>query len=88
MPAGLSTLAELRRAGIVTSQEVVAAIDAYMRDPTADPYRFASGHSLDIPALVALTISPEQIAHRSGPQEKALRTAVAAVVMAAHPTPP
>ncbi|WP_267424316.1 hypothetical protein [Methylobacterium sp. GC_Met_2] len=52
MPAGPSTLADLRKAGIITSQEIVAAIDLYLRDPAAGSYRFASGHSLDIAALV------------------------------------
>ena len=55
MPAGPSTLADLRKAGIVSSFEIVAAIDAYMRDPAAGPYRFASGHSLDIAAIVDAT---------------------------------
>ena len=45
-----STTADLRRAGVISSQEVVEAIDAYLLDPTAGSYRFASGHSLDIAA--------------------------------------
>lgn len=88
MPAGPSTLADLRKAGIITSQEVVAAIDLYLRDPAAGPYRFASGHSLDVATLVARKLSREEISDRAGPQEKTFRTAVAAVVMGAHPTPP
>jgi hypothetical protein len=50
MPAGPSTLADLRRAGIITSHEVVAALDLYLREPAAGPYRFTSGHSIDIAA--------------------------------------
>jgi hypothetical protein len=88
MHTELSTVADLRRTGHISSLEIVAAIDAYMQDPTTGPYRFATGYSLDIPALVAMAISPEDIASRPGPQEKAFRVAVAAVVMAAHPTPP
>ncbi|SDO60310.1 hypothetical protein SAMN05216360_12943 [Methylobacterium phyllostachyos] len=88
MPAGPQTLADLRKAGVITSQEVVAAIDLYMRDPAAGLYRFASGYSLDIAALVASSISPTEVANRAGPQEKTFRTAVAAVVMAAHLTAP
>ena len=34
------TVAGLRRAGIINSQEIVAAIDVYLRDPAAGPYRF------------------------------------------------
>ena len=55
MHVGLSTIADLRKAGRISSQEIVA-IDAYMRDPAVGPYRFASGYSLDIAAIVALMI--------------------------------
>jgi hypothetical protein len=43
MPAGRPTIADLRRSGRITSHEIVAAIDAYMRDPTTGPYRFTNG---------------------------------------------
>ena len=86
MHAGAPTIADLRKAGRISSVEVVAAIDLYMRDPAAGPYRFSSGHILDISALVASTVSPAEGANRVGPQEKAFRTAVAAVVMVAQPT--
>ncbi|MCJ2065880.1 hypothetical protein MKK63_24695 [Methylobacterium sp. J-088] len=88
MHGRLSTVADLRRSGRISSHEIVAAIDLYMRDPAAGPYRFANGHSLDVAALVASSISPAEVANRAGPQEKTFRTAVAAIVMAAHPTPP
>ncbi|SFM61418.1 hypothetical protein [Methylobacterium pseudosasicola] len=88
MHGRLPTVADLRRSGRISSHEIVAAIDMYMRDPAAEPYRFTSGHSLDIAALVASSISPAEVANRAGPQEKTFRNAVAAVVMAAHPTAP
>ena len=88
MHGRLSTIADLRRTGHITSHEIVAAIDAYMRNPAAGPYRFASGHSLDVAALVARTINPDMLASRPGPQEKTFRIAVAGVIMAAHPTTP
>jgi hypothetical protein len=81
------TVADLRRVGRISSQEVVAAIDAYMRDPTVGLYRFASGHTLDLKALVAA--SPAFVsADRSRPLEAGIRTALAAAIMAARPTPP
>lgn len=52
MAAGPPTIADLRRAGRITSYEIVAAIDLYLRDPAAGPYRFTSGHSIDVAALV------------------------------------
>ncbi|MCJ2094944.1 hypothetical protein MKK67_20920 [Methylobacterium sp. J-072] len=88
MQAELLTIADLRRTGCISSLEIVAAIDAYMRDPTAGPYRFAGGHRLDVAALVASTVSPAEVASRAGPQEKTFRNAIAAAVMAAHPTVP
>lgn len=51
MSATRPTLADLREAGTVTSLEIVAAIDAYIRNPAAGPYRFANGYSLDLAQL-------------------------------------
>ncbi|MCJ2118799.1 hypothetical protein MKK65_19890 [Methylobacterium sp. J-001] len=88
MHGRLPTVADLRRSGRISSHEIVAAIDLYMRDPAAGPYRFTSGHSLDVAALVASTVSPAEVANRAGPQEKTFRNAVATVVMTARPTAP
>ncbi|MCJ2097257.1 hypothetical protein [Methylobacterium sp. E-046] len=87
MTAGLPTVADLRRAGRISSQEVVAAIDAYMRDPAAELYRFASGHSLDVAALVDASPALEKVG-RSRPLDAGIRTVLAAAIMAARPTPP
>ena len=87
MAAGQPTLADLRKAGIISSQEIVAAIDFYLRDPAAGPFRFASGHSLDIAVLVNATPAFGAV-DRSGPQEKAFRMVLTAAVMSAHPTTP
>ncbi|RYY18018.1 hypothetical protein FV242_33640 [Methylobacterium sp. WL64] len=82
-----STIADLRKAGRISSQEIVAAIDAYMRDPATGPYRFASGHSLDLAALVSASPAFVMV-ERSGPHEKGFRTVLAAAIMAAHPMEP
>ncbi|RYY17115.1 MAG: hypothetical protein EON55_02935 [Alphaproteobacteria bacterium] len=82
-----ATVADLRRVGTINSQEIVAAIDAYMRDPAAGPYRFVSGHSLDLAALVSASPA-STMADRSQPQVKGFRTLLAAAIMGAHPTPP
>ncbi|MBP1181427.1 hypothetical protein [Methylobacterium sp. PvR107] len=87
MAAEPRTLAELRKAGIISSQEVVVAIDAYMLNPSARPYRFASGHILDLAALV--NASPVfATVGRSRPLDAGFRTALAAAMMAAHPVAP
>ena len=85
MPAQPLTLTDLRKAGTITSLEIVAAVDAYIRDPGAGPYRFASGHSLDIAAAVASSGEFAELAARSGPKEKTLRTAVTTIAMTARP---
>jgi hypothetical protein len=87
MPAGLPTVAELRRGGIISSQEVIAAIDAYMRNPTAGPYRFTSGHTLDLAALVNASPAFATVG-RSRSLDAGIRTALAAAIMAARPVPP
>lgn len=82
------TLADLREAGTVTSLEIVALIDAYIRNPTAGPYRLANGYSLDL--ATALEASPEfiEMVARPGPKEKTFRTAVTTAAMTAHLTLP
>ena len=83
MAAARPTLADLRRAGTISSTEIVAAIDLYMRDPEAGPYQFASGHSVDIAAAVAASPETLELKARPGPQEKTFRIAVTATIMAA-----
>ena len=87
MYAGLSTIADLRRTGTISSQEIVAAIDVYLRDPTAGPYRFSSGHSLDVAAAAADVAKTGKTMFGTGRQDKAYRNAVTAAVMTAQPTP-
>lgn len=58
-PAKISTLskgpvvADLRRDGIVTAGEIKRAALAYLADPTCEPFRFESGHTVDVAAAVA-----------------------------------
>jgi hypothetical protein len=80
------TAADLRRAGIIGSQEVVAAIDLYLRDLAAGPYRFASGHTFDAAALVSASLALTKVG-QSRSLDARIRTALAAAIMPAHPTP-
>ncbi|GLS74612.1 hypothetical protein GCM10007890_66300 [Methylobacterium tardum] len=82
------TLADLRKAGTITSSEIVAAVDAYVHNPAAGPYRFASGHSLDIAAAVAMSEEFARMVARPGPKEKVFRTAVTTAAMSARLSPP
>ncbi|MGE8131484.1 hypothetical protein ACQKQD_31440 [Methylobacterium sp. NPDC080182] len=87
MPPGPSTLADLRKTGVITSREIVAAIEANMLDPGAGLHRFPSGHSLDLAGIVDATPALARV-ERAGPQEKTFRNALAAAIMVASPTPP
>lgn len=88
MTAKTPTLADLRKAGTITSQEIVAAVDAYLRDPAAGPYRFSSGHSLDIAAAMAASPDAPEMLGRLGPREKVIRSTVTTVIMALHVSSP
>lgn len=70
MAAKHLTPADLREAGTITSVEIVAAIDAYVTNPAGGPYRFASGHGIDI--AKAIETSPEfaELMARSGPKRR------------------
>ncbi len=46
------TVSDLRRKAVVTRGEISAAIDAYLADPLGKPFKFESGHTLDVAAAV------------------------------------
>ena len=58
-----------------------------MRDPAAGPYRFASGYSLDVVALVNASPAFAEL-DRFRSVEAGIRTTLAAAIMAAQPAPP
>ena len=87
MTKKIPSVADLRRAGTISSVEIVAAITAYMNDPKGEPYRFASGHSLCVSEVMGAMPGLAGMTNRGGLQEKTQRVVVAAAVMAACPTP-
>ncbi|MCJ2042891.1 hypothetical protein MKK55_28670 [Methylobacterium sp. J-059] len=46
------TTGDLIKAKTIASDEVNAAVDVFMRDPTVSLFRFASGHTVDPAAAV------------------------------------
>jgi hypothetical protein len=84
MPAKHLTFADLRKAGTITSVEIVAAIDAYVTNSTTGPYCFASGHSVDIAKAINASCEFAKMVARSGPKEKTFRAAVTTVAMRAE----
>lgn len=47
-----SSIADLRRAGIVSADEIRRAAAAYLDDPACGPFRLRNGHILDVAAAV------------------------------------
>lgn len=84
MAKDIPSVGDLRRAGTISSTEIVDAIDRYVLDPTSGPYRFASGHRIDIATAIAAAPEMFEQRKRPGPQEKTLRGAITAIVMAAQ----
>jgi hypothetical protein len=82
----LPTVADLCRSGRISSLEIVAAIDLYIRDATAAPYGFTSGYSLDVAAVAADVPRASETMAGLGRQDKAYRNTVA--VMTVRPTAP
>ena len=87
MLANRPTLADLRKAGKVSSAEIVAAVDLFMRDPDTPPYRFKSGYTLDVPGVIAASSNIATARLTPGPQEKALRVAITSSLMQSYPVP-
>lgn len=46
------TIGDLRRKAVISDKEISAATDAFLADRKAVPYRFDSGHMLDVAAAV------------------------------------
>lgn len=88
MPHEPATVADLRETGIISTSEIVAAINHYVVDSTAGPYRFTSGHTIDVAAAVAASSEAFGFQNRRGPHEKVLRSAIATIVTTAQVPPP
>ena len=82
-----STTGELLKAKTVTEDEIVAAVDVYMADPSASLFQFADGHSLDVAAAVEtlpLTWAKAIVANLQATEELR-RAAVRAAILLARP---
>lgn len=78
------TVGDLRRKAIVTDDEIEAAVDAYLSDPAAVPFRFCSGQLLNV-AEALLAHPPSRLVYadvHARPMEK--RRAVHAAVLCAR----
>ncbi|TXN60173.1 hypothetical protein [Methylobacterium sp. WL6] len=82
------TTAELSKAKTVSDDEVSAAVDGFLHDPTMSMFRFASGHTLD-PAAAVKALEPAKAAIADPTQgEKYQRGMVRTAILLACPTAP
>ena len=82
-----STTGELLKAKAVTEDEIVAAVDVFMADPSAGLFQFANGHSPDV--AVALETHPltwaKDIVANLQATEELRRAAVRTAILLARP---
>ncbi|WP_267359355.1 MULTISPECIES: hypothetical protein [unclassified Methylobacterium] len=46
------SVGDLRKAAVIANDEIDAAAYAYLATPKGDPFRFSSGHEIDLAAAV------------------------------------
>jgi hypothetical protein len=46
------TVGDLRRKAVITDKEISAAIEAFLANPAGAPFKFTSGHTLNVRAAV------------------------------------
>jgi hypothetical protein len=79
------TVSELRKAAEITDQEIDAAVDAYLADPRARPFHFASGYEIDVAAAIERHM-PAKIALADADRTpKFKRNTVRTAILLAHP---
>ena len=80
------TIGDMRRKAIVTDKEIAAAIEAYLADPKAKPFQFASGHTLDVGAAVDGHPPAKAALAGKGTSDTFRRTMVRTAVILATPS--
>jgi hypothetical protein len=81
----IPAVGELRKAAEVTDQEVDAAVDTYLANPKAEPFRFASGYEIDVAAAVNAHGPSKAAATDPDRPAKFKRTMVRTAILLAHP---
>ncbi|ACS43776.1 hypothetical protein [Methylorubrum extorquens] len=80
------TLGELFKAKKVLDEEVVAAVDAYMADPTTGLFMIGEGYGVDLAAAVAANGWATERYNAKGATEAHRRHAVRTAILLARPT--
>ena len=80
------TFGNMRRKAIGTDKEIAAAVEAFLADPKAKPFEFASGHALDVAATVEAHRPAKAIMAEKGAMGAYRRTMVRTAVILATPS--
>ena len=85
MAKEISSVGDLRRKSEVTDAEIDAAVDAYMANRQAEPFRFASGYEIDVAAAVYAHQPSKAAVHDKDRAAKFKWAMVRTAVLLAHP---
>ncbi len=75
------TVGDLRRKAIVTDDEITAATDAYLADSKGGPFRFGSGHKLDLGKAVDAHRPAKAAVAEKGMKEAYRRTMIRTAII-------
>jgi hypothetical protein len=81
------TTSELAKAEAGVSEQVEAAVAAYLADPTTGRFALGAGYELDLAATVKADRWACSVLRAGGMGERTRRTAVRNAILLAKPTP-
>ncbi|MCJ2009223.1 hypothetical protein [Methylobacterium sp. J-092] len=79
------TTGDLIKAKTIASDELNAAVDAFMEDPTVRLFRFASGYTVDLAAAVKASRHARATLSEPTAKDGARRSAVRTAILLAWP---
>jgi len=79
------TIGELLRANVFSEDDVHAAVDAYLADPTTRWLRLPGSYELDVADAVASNIAARETLRRPRPTEPVKRRVVRSAILRARP---
>lgn len=79
------TIGELLRANVFCEDDVHAAVDAYLADPTTRWVRLRGSYALDVAEAVASNIAARETLRRPRPAEPVKRSVVGSAMLRARP---
>ena len=79
------TIFELRKAAIVSDEEIEEALCAYLADPQTHLFRFVSGYTLDVAAAVQAHPFAKAALSSGKAAPRRARSSVRTAILLAHP---